>query len=390
MLERYALQEIIRDLEQFPAVALLGCRQVGKTTLADHISKIYKKPCEYLDLELTDDREKLSEPQLFLEKQDGKLLILDEIHRVPELFPILRGIIDKRRRKGEKSGHFLILGSASPELLKQSSESLAGRISYVELNPFNVLEAKESGFEDYLDRLWVRGGFPDSYLASSEDQSLRWRDKFIRTYVEQDIREIGPDFPADRVFKLWRMLGYDQGSQMDLTKIAGNLGVSSATVRNYIDTLSSFFFVRKLQPWHGNSKKRLVKTPKIYVRDCGLLHSLTNIASYNDIVSHPLCGASWEGFVIEQILQKLPYRAEVSYYRTRAGAEIDLIIETPKRETIAIEIKRTLSPKVSIGFRNGCEDINPDKRFYIIPRGEAYPMDKETQAIGLRQFLEIL
>lgn len=390
MLQRYTLQEIIRDLEQFPAVALLGCRQVGKTTLAHHIKRIWQKPCEYLDLELTDDQEKLSEPQLFLEKQDRKLLILDEIHRVPELFPILRGIIDKRRRKGEKSGHFLILGSASPELLKQSSESLAGRISYVELNPFNVLEARESGHEDYLDRLWVRGGFPDSYLSNSEEKSLRWRDKFIRTYVEQDIREIGPNLPADRVFKLWRMLGYDQGSQMDLSKIAANLSVTTTTVRNYIDTLCSFFLVRKLQPWHGNSKKRLVKTPKIYVRDSGLLHSLTNVSSYNDIISHPLCGASWEGFVIEQILQKLPYRAEVSYYRTRAGAEIDLIIETAKRETIAIEIKRTLSPKVSSGFKNGCEDIKPDKRFYIIPRGEAYNVDKDTQAIGLREFLENL
>ena len=390
MLERQTIKEAIDDLEQFPAVALLGCRQVGKTTLAHHISKIYQKPCEYLDLELTDDREKLSEPQLFLEKQDGKLLILDEIHRVPELFPILRGIIDKRRRKGEKSGHFLILGSASPELLKQSSESLAGRISYIELNPFNVLEVKKSGHTDYLDRLWVRGGFPDSYLSKTEEASLRWRDKFIRTYVEQDIREIGSNFPADRVFKLWRMLGYDQGSQMDLTKIASNLSISATTVRNYIDTLSSFFLIRKLQPWHGNSKKRLVKTPKIYVRDSGLLHSLTNIGGYNDIISHPLCGASWEGFVIEQILQKLPYRSEVSYYRTRAGAEIDLIIETPKRETIAIEIKRTLSPKVSVGFKNGCNDIKPDKRFYIIPRGKAYPIDKETQAIGLGEFLETL
>jgi predicted AAA+ superfamily ATPase len=390
MLERNTLNEVLRDLSEFPAVALLGCRQVGKTTLAEYISKIYKKPSQYLDLELTEDREKLSEPQLFLEKQEGKLLILDEIHRVPELFPILRGLIDKRRKKGEKSAQFLILGSASPELLKQSSESLAGRISYIELNPFNVLEAKQSGFDDYLDRLWVRGGFPDSFFTKTEESSLRWRDKFIRTYVEQDIPQIGPNFPADRVFKLWKMLAFDQGAQTDLTKIAANLSISTTTVKNYIDTLASFFLIRKLQPWHGNSKKRLVKTPKIYVRDSGLLHALTNIGSYNDIISHPLCGASWEGFVIEQILQNLPYKSEASYYRTSAGAEIDLVIETAKRETFAIEIKRTLSPKVSTGFKNGCEDIKPDKRYYVIPRGEAYPIDKNTQAIGLKEFLQII
>ena len=387
MLKRLALKEVISNLEQFPAVAILGCRQVGKTTLAHQIGKISNKPFEYLDLELTSDREKLSESELFLEKQNGKLLILDEIHRIPELFPILRGIIDKRRRKGEAAGHFLILGSASPELLKQSSESLAGRISYIELNPFNVLEVEKSSFPDYLDRLWLRGGFPDSYLSKNEDLSLRWRDKFIRTYVEQDIRNIGYNFPADRVFKLWRMLAYDQGSQMDLTKIASNLSISTTTVRNYIDILSSLFLLRKLPAWHGNSKKRLVKTPKIYIRDSGLLHSLVNLSNYNDIISHPLCGASWEGFVIEQILQNMPYRAESYYYRTQAGAELDLVIETPKQKVIAIEIKRTLSPKISAGFRSAIADIKPDKQYYIIPHGEPYPLDKNTNAIGLKEFL---
>ena len=386
MLKRCALQEIIDDLGQFPAVALLGCRQVGKTTLAGYASEVLDKPSEYLDLELTSDREKLSEPQLFLEKQDGKLLILDEIQRIPELFPILRAIIDKRRKKGEMAGHFLILGSASPELLKQSSESLAGRISYIELNPFNILEVNKNTSSDYLDRLWVRGGFPNSYLSKNDENSLKWRDKFIRTYVERDISNIGYNFPPDRVFKLWRMLAYDQGSQIDLTKIAGNLSISTTTVKNYIDILSSLFLLRKLPAWQGNSKKRLVKMPKIFVRDSGLLHSLTNLSSYNEIISHPLCGASWEGFVIEQILQKLPYRAEVSYYRTQAGAEVDLVIESSK-EVIAIEIKRTLSPKVSLGFRNACEDINPDKRYYIIPHGDAYPLDEQTLAIGLEEFL---
>ncbi len=390
MLERNALKEVINDLKQFPAVALLGCRQVGKTTLAEQISKKLKKPSLYLDLQLTSDIQKLSEPQLFLEKQEGILVILDEIHRFPELFVILRGIIDRRRKKGEKAGHFLILGSASPELLKQSSESLAGRISYIELNPFNLLEVNKAKIKDYLDNLWLRGGFPDSFLQNDDNLSMRWREQFIRTYVERDIPEIGPDLPADRIFKLLRMLAFDQGSQINLTKLAGSLAVSTTTVKKYIDILSGFFLIRKLQPWHGNSKKRLIKSAKIYIRDSGLLHSLTNLGHYNDIIGHSICGKSWEGFAIEQIIQKLPYRSEVSYYGTDAGAEIDLIIETPNRETFALEIKRTLSPKVSKGFKNGCEDIKPHKRYYIIPYGDPYPIDKETVAIGLEEFLKLL
>lgn len=390
MLNRSKTDEIVRKLEQFPAVAILGCRQVGKTTLALQISKKYKKEAVYLDLERTRDRAQLDEPDLFLEKQEGKLLILDEIHLVPELFAELRGAIDRRRRKGEKSGHFLILGSASPELLKQSSESLAGRIAYVELDPLNVMEAKNSRRNDYLDRVWVRGGFPDSFLADSDAASLEWREDFIRTYLKRDLPDLGRNIPAELVYRLWRMIAIDQGSKLDLTKLSGSLAISTTTVRNYLDTLTDLFLVRQLKPWHGNTKKRMVKTPKVYVRDSGILHALVGIKDYNDLSGHPIYGMSWEGFVIEQILQRMPYRTEATYYGSSAGAEIDLILETPDKGVYAIEIKRTVSPKISKGFRLACEEIKPDKRFYVIPTEQSFPMDKETTAIGVEELITLL
>ena len=390
MLKRLKYDEILKKLEQFPVVALLGCRQVGKTTLALEVSEKFKKETVYLDLQRTRDKSRLEQPELFLEKQEGKLLILDEIHLVPELFPVLRGMIDRRRRKGERNGHFLILGSASPELLKQSSESLAGRIAYLELDPFNVREAKESKVKDYLDQLWVRGGFPDSFLAESDGASLEWRENFIRTYLKHDLPELSRNLPAELVYRLWRMLALDQGNALDLTKLSGNLSISTTTVRNYLDTLSDLFLVRQLRPWHGNTKKRMVKTPKVYVRDSGILHALAGIKDYDDLISHPLYGKSWKGFVIEQILQRMPNRIEATFYGTSAGAEIDLILEIPNKGIYAIEIKRTITPKISKGFRLGCEEIKPDKRFYVIPTKDSYPIDRETTAIGLEQLIALL
>jgi uncharacterized protein len=388
MLNRSKTNEIIRKLGQFPAVAILGCRQVGKTTLALQISKKYEKEAIYIDLERARDRAQLQEPDLFLEKQEGKLLILDEIHLVPELFAELRGMIDRRRQKGETSGHCLILGSASPDLLKQSSESLAGRIAYVELDPLNVLEAETSSRDHYVDLLWVRGGFPDSFLACSDIASLEWREDFIRTYLKRDLPDLGRNVPAELVYRLWRMVAIDQGSKLDLTKLAGNLAVSTTTVRNYLDTLTDLFLIRQLKPWHGNTKKRLVKTPKIYVRDSGILHSLIGIKDYNDLSSHPVYGMSWEGFVIEQILQRMPYRTEATFYGSSAGAEIDLILEAPNKGVYAIEIKRTVNPKISKGFRLGCEEIKPDKRFYVIPTDKSFLMDRETTAIGVEELIK--
>ena len=390
MIDRWKYHEIVRKLEQFPAVALLGCRQVGKTTLALEIARKQEKEAVYLDLERTGDRAKLRQPELFLRKQAGKLIILDEIHLAPELFSVLRGLIDQRRRDGEKSGHFLILGSASPALLKQSSESLAGRIAHIELDPFSVTEVRGSGAEDPVDQLWVRGGFPDSFLASSDETSLDWRNDFIRTYLKRDLPDLGPNLPAEQVYRLWRMLSLDQGNQLNVTKLGGNLSLSTTTVRNYIDTLTDLFLVRQLRPWHGNTRKRLVKTPKVYVRDSGLLHALIGIRDFEDLSSHPIYGASWEGFVIEQILQRMPYRTEATFYRSSAGAEIDLVLERPKGDSYAIEIKRTLDPKLSKGFRFACEDIQPKHRFFVLPIDDSFPMDDETQAIGVEKLLGML
>jgi predicted AAA+ superfamily ATPase len=390
MLQRWQYDNILRKLRTFPAVAMLGCRQVGKTTLALQLSQECQKEAIYLDLERPRDRAKLDQPELFLEKQEGKLVILDEIHLVPDLFPVLRGLIDRRRQSGEKNGHFLILGSASPDLLRQSSESLAGRIAYIELDPFSVTEAQVAGIKDYVDQLWVRGGFPESFLADSDETSLEWREDFMQTYLKRDLPDLGPRLPSELVYRLWRMLALDQGCQTNLTKLAGNLSLSTTTVRNYIDTLTDLFLVRQLRPWHGNVKKRLVKTPKIYVRDSGLLHALAGITNYTDLSSHPIYGASWEGFIIEQIAQRMPSRTEITFYRSSAGAEIDLVLETLKDGVYALEIKRTVEPKLSKGFHLACEDIKPKRRFYIIPTQDSYAMDKNTQAIGIEELISLL
>lgn len=390
MLNRSLLTNVINHLDFMPTVALLGCRQVGKTTLALQVSEIYDKPSVYLDLESHKARANFAEPELYLRRQEGKLLILDEIHRVPELFPVLRGVIDQRRRNGEKNAHFLILGSASPDLLRQSSESLAGRIGYMELHPFNLLEVENQGFIHARDRLWMRGGFPQAFLEKDEVRSQLWREDFVHTYIERDMPDLGQRLPAERMYSLWRMLALDQGGMLSLTKLAANLSVSTTTVRHYIDVLCDLFLVRQLRPWHGNSRKRLVKTPKIYVRDSGIVHMLAGILNIDDITTHPLYGASWEGFVIEQIAQHLPYGAQLSFYRSASGSEIDLVVENLKLGTLAIEIKRTLTPSISKGFREACAEIEAKQRFYIIPEGESYPLDKETTAIGLCEFLRQL
>lgn len=388
MIKRSLIEKTLNSLENFPAVAILGPRQVGKTTLAFQVKEKLKKPVIYLDLELPQDQAKFTEPQLYLEQYAGKLLILDEIQRIPELFPVMRGLIDQRRRSGEKSGHYLILGSASPKLLNQSSESLAGRIAYLELNPLNLEEVQSENIADPLNQLWLRGGFPESFLNKDDHSSMVWREQFIKTYLERDLPELGQRLSADRTYRLWKMIAFDQGCLLNASNLATNLEMSVTSVKNYLEILSDLFLLRFLRPWNGNSKKRLIKSPKVYVRDAGLLHALVNITTLDELVSRSLCGASWEGFVIEQILQKVVYGTQAFFYRTSAGAEIDLILELPDRKIIAIEIKRTLSPHLSKGFVLGCEDVKPEKQFFIIPRGNPYPLDKKTMAIGLKEFLE--
>ncbi len=378
---------VAQALRAFPVVALLGPRQVGKTTLAHDLS--YDGPAPlYLDLEFDSDRRKLDEAELYLRQQVGRLVVIDEIQRRPNLFPLLRALVDERIRGGEAAGHFLVLGSASRDLLRQSSESLAGRIAYLELSPFGFTELAQSDSLDQ-DRLWLRGGFPDSYLAADDAQSWIWRSNFISTYLERDIPQLGPRLPAEQMRRLWSMLSLNQGGQLNAAKLAGALGVSGRTVRHYLDVLTDLYMVRQLRPWSGNASKRLVKSPKIYVRDSGLVHRLANIPDTETLLGHPLCGDSWEGFAIEQILASLPDTWRSSYYRTAAGAEIDLVLEGSRGEVVAAEIKRTSSPRVGKGFHNGCADIGATQRFYVVPTGDRFPLGADIDAISLADFIAL-
>ncbi len=375
--------KIIEGLAHNPVVAILGPRQVGKTTLALEVAE--DRDSIYLDLESPKDLAKLQDAEAYLTLQKDKLVILDEVQRKPELFQVLRSIIDKGRRKGKGNGQFLILGSASIDLLQQSSETLAGRIQYLELGGLTYNEV-----DGDINKLWLRGGFPSSYQAKNDSISTQWREDFIRTYLERDVPQLGPRVPATTLRRLWTMLAHLQGSMMNTSKLASGLDISNMTASRYIDLLCDLLLVRKVQPYYTNTKKRLVKTPKVYVRDSGLLHQLLNITTLDNLLSYPLVGASWEGFVIENILTAAPQQAKYSFYRTSAGAEIDLILELPKRQTWAIEIKRSSSPKVKQGFHIACEDIKPTKKFVVYNGGESFPLPNGVVAIGLGELMENL
>lgn len=388
MVKRQLVQKVGENLKNHSAVALLGPRQTGKTTLARLIAK--KTPSVYLDLESPEDLLKLSDPLLFLSRHRDKLVILDEVQRKPDLFPILRGLIDKGRQTGRKKAQFFILGSASPDLLKQSSESLAGRISYLELSGFNLLEVFTKKDRKVAEKLWLRGGFPKSYLAKTSAVSFEWREDFIRTYLERDIPQLGFRLPSERLRRLWTMLAHSQGRELNASALGASLDISSKTVRYYIDILNSLLLTRRLNPWHANIKKRLVKSPRIYIRDSGLLHKLIGIFSADDLLSHPIAGTSWEGFVIENFLSLLPKGVEAWFYRTAAGAEIDLVIQISGKELWAIEIKKGLAPKISSGFHQGCKDIKASKKFLVYGGTETFPIKHNTTVISLEQIMKLL
>jgi predicted AAA+ superfamily ATPase len=389
MIKRAAQAEIVSLLEEFPAVGVLGPRQVGKTTLAEEIAASVKPEPIYLDLERPSEAARLNEPEEYFELHKGKLIILDEIQRVPELFQILRGVIDRRRREGLRTGQFLILGSASLDLLKQSSESLAGRIAYKELSGFTVAEIDRKAPKNF-DRLWLRGGFPDSFLAKNDEASLRWRLNFISTYLERDVPQLGPRIPATTLRLLWTMLAHSQGGQLNIAQLGNNLDVTAPTAKRYVELLEDLLLIRTLRPWAGNVSKRLVRVPKVYIRDSGLTHALLNLTTLNDVLGHPVVGASWEGFVIENLLSSLPVGVTPWFYRTSAGAEIDLVIEKNSKERYAIEIKRSQAPSVSKGFHLGCEDIKAKKRFIVYPGKERFPVSKEITAIPILDMMNEL
>jgi predicted AAA+ superfamily ATPase len=387
MIIRRVLPIVHAALADQAAVALIGPRQIGKTTLALALAR--DLPSLYLDLESREDRAKLADPEWFLRNFQDRLVILDEIHRMPDLFPSLRGLIDEGRRTGHGTGRFLILGSASLDLLRQSGETLAGRIAYVNMGPFDILETASADEPDTA-RLWVRGGFPDSYLAADEQKSLRWRKDFIRSYLEREVPLFGPRVPAETLERLWMMLAHNQGSLLNASRLANALMISAQTVTRYIDLLVDLLLIRRLRPFHANLGKRLVKSPKVYLRDSGITHALLGLADYNAINGHPVIGASWEGFVIENLLAAAPERTLASFYRTTVGAEIDLLLEIPGHGLWVIEIKRGLSPKLEKGFQIACADLNPDHRFVVYAGNDRYPIKPNVEVIGLQAMAEML
>ncbi|WP_300019804.1 ATP-binding protein [uncultured Roseobacter sp.] len=384
MIVRNHLKRVEDALDAQAGVVLLGPRQVGKTTLAQDIAET--REAIYLDMERTADRQILEEPDLYLDAQMGKLVVIDEVQLMPGLFGALRGQIDRRRRAGHRTGQFLLLGSASNTLLQQSAESLAGRVSYHELTPFTLDEVEQGA----LQRLWLRGGFPDSFLAQSDRASLSWREDFIRTYLERDIPSFGLRIPAETLRRFWTMLAHEQGGLLNAAKLAAGLGVSGQSIARYLDLLVDLMLVRRLPPWHANTGKRLVKSPKVYIRDAGLTHALLGLETSEALLGHPVVGGSWEGFCIENLIAAAPRGTEASFYRSSAGAEIDLILKLPGGALWAIEIKRTTSPKVTRGFHIAADDLDVAERLLVYAETREVPGQGGLRAMPLSAAIDRL
>lgn len=378
----HKLEELVPD---FSVIAILGSKQVGKTTLAQSLAEQFDQKSIYMDLESPSDRSKIAEAEQYIDLHEDKLIILDEIQRMPDMFPVLRGVIDRRRKKGIRACQFLILGSASLELIRQSSESLAGRIANAELPGFTILEVGDEGKNP--EKLWLRGGFPDSFLGSSDKASMTWRQNFITTYLERDIPQIAQFVPANRLRRLWTKLAHEQGQMINFSKFGASLDLSSPIVKSYVKLLEDLLLIRSIRPWMSNAGKRLVKSPKVYIRDSGIVHALLQISSLDNLLAHPVAGFSWEGLVIEHILSVSPKNADYGFYRTSAGAELDLVLQMGS-QLWAIEIKRTLSPKLSKGFSIAAEDVEATHRFLVYAGKEEFPITENASAIGLMGILQ--
>ncbi len=376
---RKLLPTVEAKLSNNPAVALLGPRQVGKSTLANIICEKYTNSL-YLDLERDKDRAMLNNIEAFFSANQHRLICLDEIQRTPEIFPFIRGYLDRNDRNGQ----LLVLGSASRDLIQQSSETLAGRISYQEITPFLSSEIPR----DDLRQHWLRGGFPRSYLANDDDISIEWRFDYIRSFLERDIPNLGFNIPAEKLNRFWRMLAHVHSQTLNASKLGASMGISSNTIRSYIDILEQTFLIRVLMPFEINIKKRLIKSPKIFIRDSGLLHALLDIDNYNNLLSNPIYGASFEGYIIENILSNLP-RWRGYFYRTSNGTEVDLILQKGNT-TIAVEIKSSATPTVSKGFYNTLNEINVDNAFVIGQIESSYPLKNDVTATNLHLLLSEL
>lgn len=384
MIRRRLEPALLASLRRFPVVGLVGARQVGKTTLARAVARRVGHAV-YLDLERPSDAARLADPEFYLEPLADRLVILDEVQRNPALFPVLRSLIDARRR----NGRFLVLGSASPDLSRQTSESLAGRIVYHELVPLTLDEVGARA-RTTLTGPWNRGGFPGSYLAASDARSVQWREAFIATHLQRDLPTLGVRIPAAALRRFWEMLAHFHGQLWNASKIAASLGVTAPTAKHYLDTLQDTFMVRVLPPFAANLKKRLVKSPKVYLRDSGLLHALLRIGDTDQILGHPIAGASWEGWVIEQALAIDGGRSGACFYRTAAGAEIDLVLERPHGRRLAFEIKLGSAPSPSRGFWSGLDDLKPSAAFVVYPGTERYPLGKKVEALPVSMLASVV
>lgn len=386
MLNRWIINRLKKSIGRNPAVVLLGARQVGKTTLSKYLAR--NMDSIYLDLEDTEDLLLLRDPKTFLASQSDKLVILDEIQRKPDLFLTLRGLIDENRQNGRDAAQFLLLGSATMALLRQSSESLAGRISYIEMTGLNIFELGDE--KQNIMNLWLRGGFPKSYLAKDDEMSMEWVEDLICTYLERDVPLMGFDVPAQNLRRLWTMLAHLQGETINVNKLATNLEVSRSKINHYIDILTGLLLVRRIEPWHVNVKKRLVKSPRYYIRDSGILHRLLGIGDHRMLLSNPILGKSWEGFVVENIHSVLPRLAETYFYRTAAGAEIDLVIKMPNAEIWALEIKHGVAPNLGKYFSNTCDDVGATHKFVVYGGDREFPIGKNVWMISLPKIMEKL
>jgi predicted AAA+ superfamily ATPase len=385
MIKRYIQSDLIELLLNNPAVALLGARQVGKTTLSVNVTANLVRPALYLDLERPSDSAKLQDPEYFLAQHLDKLVILDEIQRRPDILPTLRSLIDQRKRGGDKACQYLLLGSSSRALLQSTSDSLAGRISYMDICGFNVLEVGGGN----MNQLWIRGGFPDSYLSPNDTKSFRWRESIIRTYLERELPILGYNISTTTMERFWGMLAHTQGELFNAAKMAVSLGVSPPTVARYLDILVDLFLVRIVRPWHQNYGKRLIKASKVYIRDSGLVHCLLNIKTLDDVLMHPVAGGSWEGFVIENIASVIGDHAKIWFYRTSAGAELDLVIEIGSKR-IGVEIKRSLTPALTKGGYHSISDLDLDATYIVYPGTDQYSIRNNIQVISVLNLLKEL
>ena len=389
MFDRFITPQVRQALGRSPAVVLLGPRQIGKTTLALGLTQADDL---YLDLESPEDRNKLSNVEQYLRARQDRLVVLDEVQRLPTLFEPLRGLIDQARRAGagnsriRTTGLYLLLGSASLDLIQHSSETLAGRIAFVELSGLHRLEVPAELWDD----LWLRGGFPQSLTAASISDSVLWRRDFTRTYLERDVAQFAPRIASEMLRRFWTMLAHLQGSTANVAQLARNLDVDTRTANGYLDLMTDLLLVRKLAPWHSNQGKRLVKSHKIYIRDSGLLHGLLGITDMDSLLSHPVVGASWEGHAIESLLAVAPPEATPSFYRSSGGAEMDLLLTWPDGAHWAMEIKRSTTPKVQRGFYSACDEIRPMKKWLVYPGVDTYPLHDDIQVVPLHAAMQAL